>query len=416
MSSRRIVLRAELLGSFVLGVVALAPACAQGTLDPTIDLLPAATDDTSECFGCPADHVCSRGECVPETADNDGDGHIAKYDCDDRDPSIYPGAKEICNGRDDDCDGKIDEDFDEDRDGWVSCTIGNKRADCDDHDPTVNPGAVEVCNGKDDDCDGEIDEGFDKDGDGFYSCAREGRAADCDDGDAKVNPAASEVCNGKDDDCDGKIDELPAMLSGLLVPPIDPHWALAGSATFDGGWVQLTPEQTYASGALFWNATYTFDTFEGFGTFWMSAKSDCADGIAFVWVPGSDITAIGASGYGYGVLSLGGYAVVVDNFSNPNEPPAPFLVVLDAATNTHLHRAAIPEVRDGKAHDLRVKLDAGKVSVWLDYVNYVHEFPIPGYVPFAGHWGFTAATGARTCVHRVRDVSMSFPNGQGCVP
>ena len=42
---------------------------------------------------------------------------------------------------------------------------------------------------------------------------------------------------------------------------------------------------------------------------------------------------------------------------------------------------------------------------------------MPGYAPFSGHWGFTGeGTGAATEAHWVSDVTMSFPNGQGCVP
>ncbi|MGH9750563.1 MAG: MopE-related protein [Candidatus Polarisedimenticolia bacterium] len=54
---------------------------------------------------------------------------------------------------------------DGDGDGFSICL-----ADCDDSDPAINPGAAEVCNGRDDDCDGSIDEGFDPDGDGFADC------------------------------------------------------------------------------------------------------------------------------------------------------------------------------------------------------------------------------------------------------
>ncbi|MCA9571815.1 MAG: hypothetical protein KC656_28450, partial [Myxococcales bacterium] len=46
--------------------------------------------------------------------------------------------------------------------------------DCDDTTAAVRPGAVEVCNGQDDDCDGDVDEGApgrswyaDDDEDGF---------------------------------------------------------------------------------------------------------------------------------------------------------------------------------------------------------------------------------------------------------
>src|SRR5882672_97209 len=55
--------------------------------------------------------------------------------------------------------------IDNDGDGYTSCT-----GDCDDHNPAIHPGAVEVCNGKDDDCDGEIDEGLDMDQDGVTDC------------------------------------------------------------------------------------------------------------------------------------------------------------------------------------------------------------------------------------------------------
>ncbi len=76
-------------------------------------------------------------------------------DCDDSDASIHPGATELCNGIDDNCDGIIPADEqDNDGDGYRVCD-----GDCDDSDPAVNPGAAEVCNGIDDNCDGQIDEG-----------------------------------------------------------------------------------------------------------------------------------------------------------------------------------------------------------------------------------------------------------------
>jgi len=92
--------------------------------------------------------------------------------------------------------------------------------DCDDGDPEVNPDAVERCNGRDDTCDGVIDEGVgdawyvDSDGDGFGTGAPIDQCdpsanlvsvdGDCDDGDASIFPGAEDVDgDGVDSDCDG---------------------------------------------------------------------------------------------------------------------------------------------------------------------------------------------------------------------
>ena len=95
--------------------------------------------------------------------DNDVDGYKSNVDCNDNDPSINPGAIEVCDGVDNNCDGAIDEGgvcgggtcTDGDGDGYFAydaadCPAGD---DCDDTNPAVNPGATEVCgNGLDDDC------------------------------------------------------------------------------------------------------------------------------------------------------------------------------------------------------------------------------------------------------------------------
>ncbi len=150
------------------------------------------------------DNDCDGTIPADETPDEDGDGWlICAGDCDDTDPAIYPGAEEICGaGIDFDCDGMIDEDFDLDLDGYTTCDV--PVSDCDDTDPIAYPGAPEICDGKDTDCDGILPEDEeDGDEDGWFSCE------DCDDEDSQVNPGHPEVPdNGIDDDCDGKIDEL----------------------------------------------------------------------------------------------------------------------------------------------------------------------------------------------------------------
>jgi len=77
-------------------------------------------------------------------------------DCDDSNSSIYPGAEEIpYDGIDQDCDGFDLTDVD--GDGQNSTEVGG--TDCDDNDDSVYLGAPELCDEKDNDCDGTIDEG-----------------------------------------------------------------------------------------------------------------------------------------------------------------------------------------------------------------------------------------------------------------
>ncbi len=150
----------------------------------------------------------------PELADTDGDGRTDGEEIliDGTDPGGQACGAELCNGRDDDCDARIDEGLD-----GGACPTGAEglcaegRQVCLDGQTVCAPltdAAEEQCSGVDEDCDGAIDEGAVTCGEG--RCVVQ--APLCVDGAPGVcepdAPAADDgACDGVDDDCDGAVDE-----------------------------------------------------------------------------------------------------------------------------------------------------------------------------------------------------------------
>ena len=166
----------------------------------------------TKCDGSDAD-LCKNGDVVCQ-----GDG--LGVECSEQGTALV----ELCNGKDDDCDGAVDEDFptlgdecdgedvDQCSGGMVACSSDGSGVTCDE---PLGAGVEENCNGLDDNCDGNVDEGFVGLGDacdgpdsdycpnGTTICAADGAGVTC----GPEDPAdVVEPCDGLDNDCDGVID------------------------------------------------------------------------------------------------------------------------------------------------------------------------------------------------------------------
>jgi hypothetical protein len=210
---------------------------ADNDCDGVIDENPSAVnwywDDDLDGFGDP--RKAPLVSCVPPA-----DEHwvLLKRDCDDGNPDISPSAAEECDGLDNNCNGRADYRVargnleDDDLDGKPDVDCYGEGGDCNDLDFSVYPGAPELCDLRDNDCDGLAEAAIvdatwyiDADGDGYgkeagsvESCGPVPdhvlRGGDCNDADPALHPGRADDCStphDRDDDCDGEKDEDEAL-------------------------------------------------------------------------------------------------------------------------------------------------------------------------------------------------------------
>lgn len=166
--------------------------------------------------------------------DGDNDGFYSYEDCDDTDDTVYPGAPEICDGKDNNCDNEIDEGVqttffaDTDNDGFgdpantmLACeqpmgfVLDN--TDCNDLDEHEFPGQEWVIDGDGDGYgDGTTMESCLRPVNGFLSEELTAVTGDCDDENTDISPDGIEICDGIDNNCDGQIDEELTLFTYYL--------------------------------------------------------------------------------------------------------------------------------------------------------------------------------------------------------
>jgi hypothetical protein len=196
-----------------------------GPMNPNVH--PGAQEDCTNGIDDDCDMLTDLEDNLDEDMDTFGscDG-----DCDDGNAKVFPGATESCDGLDNDCNGVCDDGFDMDSDGVSTCgsvidngvCIDTVADDCDDLNDKVNPLQEEDCDGLDNDCSGRCDDNpdFDQDGDGYTDCSsmvgvcgQNDHWDDCRPDDPAINPGAPEVCDGQDNNCDGILaEETPCFV------------------------------------------------------------------------------------------------------------------------------------------------------------------------------------------------------------
>lgn len=195
-----------------------AEDCDDG-LDCTTDACAAADD---RCVNAAVD---VDGDGYGDAECLDRRGVPTGEDCDDGDDTRAPGLAEICDdeGIDEDCNLATRGGRDDDADGFEDArccnppgrgSTENCGVDCDDADADVRPDAQELCDMRDNDCDGLFDEGCICDPGETRPCAGMGACGSgvetCVDGRSWSTcsvAAVAETCNVADDDCDGSTDE-----------------------------------------------------------------------------------------------------------------------------------------------------------------------------------------------------------------
>jgi hypothetical protein len=163
-------------------------------------------DNDHDSYGTLNSTIMCLGNSIPLGYSNNS------LDCNDNDSSLWQNIAGYLDR---------DEDFYGENNPVFFCSLNlptmyvNQTGDCNDENPLSHPNATELCNGIDDNCDGKIDEGFNLiqvcyvgagecRNQGITVCNKDKNGTFCK---GTSKKPSVEICDGKDNDCDGLVDE-----------------------------------------------------------------------------------------------------------------------------------------------------------------------------------------------------------------
>ncbi|MBD3309673.1 hypothetical protein GF351_00465 [Candidatus Woesearchaeota archaeon] len=162
-------------------------------------------------------------------ADSDGDGYDDTIDCNDTDPSVYPGAPESCDNRDNNCSSVVDDGCDDDDDDY-----------CDDDMTIVVNASILTCNSTN-----------------TTNSSTIAATDDCRDTDSNYNPGVLELCDGQDRDCSGSSSDYPSEPNTYLGVVPD---AVANYTDIDVLYISRLPMDTYKYNLSYNSTSVSFNS------------------------------------------------------------------------------------------------------------------------------------------------------------
>ncbi|WP_438019177.1 MopE-related protein [Sorangium sp. So ce315] len=299
-------------------------------------------------------------------------------------------APEVCDGRDNDCDGVADE--------GCACVEGQQRSCYSGPQGTLGVG---VCTA------------------GVQVCSRSAWGP-C----TGERTPAPETCNLLDDDCDGQTDEstcpegtvCAAVLTADMTSPPE-GWSFNGTAFWDPDTRTgvLTEARRQQAGTIVYRNPIAADAFTATFEFRLGG----GDGMGFMLQTLGD-TVVGEPGGGLGMAGLDGYGVELDTYDNfdcadrnDNHVAVDDLSrpCAEGVLSSMGDAASGVALGDGAFHTARIELDAGEVSVSVDGEPLLRRFGIDGFPVGARFFhGFAAATGAAFARQEIRNVKITFPS------